>query len=92
MTAPRVLSVGQCLPDHARISRTFHNAFGVEVVPASSTAAALDLIQRERFALVLVNRIFDADGSSGLEFIRQLKADQTLGQVQTLLVSDYPEA
>ena len=47
-----------------------------------------------KFDLVLVNRVLDLDGSSGLELIQTLKEDpdQPLKATPVMLVSDYPEA
>jgi CheY-like chemotaxis protein len=92
MTAKRVLSVGQCAADHSYISRTFQQAFAAEVVGVDTNVEALDKLRREAFALVLVNRVFDADGSSGLEFIKQVKSDEALTQTPVMLVSNYQEA
>jgi CheY-like chemotaxis protein len=91
MSARRVLSVGQCLADHTAISWTVRQHFDAEVVPADTAAEALDRGRRETFALVLVNRILDADGSSGLDVIEQLKADEALRPIPVMLVSNYPE-
>jgi CheY-like chemotaxis protein len=88
----RVLSVGQCCADHSGITRTLRGAFGVEVLAADSARQALEQLRHETFALVLVNRIFDADGSSGLELIRAVKADEQLRTVPVMLVSNYEDA
>ena len=53
---------------------------------------ALEQLRQETFALVLVNRVFDADGSSGLDLIRALKAEEPLRDVPVMLVSNYEEA
>ena len=66
MSAKRVLSVGQCSADHSRISRTFEQSFGAEVVGVDTTLEALAKLRAEPFDLVLVNRVCDADGSPGL--------------------------
>jgi CheY-like chemotaxis protein len=92
MTAKRVLSVGQCGADHYGISLTFRQAFGAEVEAASTEAEALRLLRQEPFALVLVNRVFDADGDSGVDLIRRVKADETLRTAPMLLVSNYADA
>jgi two-component system, chemotaxis family, chemotaxis protein CheY len=92
MTAKRVLSVGQCGADHYGISLTFRQAFGAEVEAASTEAEALRLLRQETFALVLVNRVFDADGASGVDLIRQVKADEVLRAAPMLLVSNYADA
>jgi CheY-like chemotaxis protein len=92
MPAKRILSVGQCAADHGSISRTFQRAFDAEVVGVDTNVEALDKLHREAFALVLVNRVFDADGASGLDFIKLVKNDETLTQTPVMLVSNYAEA
>jgi CheY-like chemotaxis protein len=92
MSAKRVLSVGQCAADHWGISRTLEGAFPVEVVSADTSAEAMDKLRQDKFALVLINRIFDADGASGLDLIRKLKADPQVAGVPVLLVSNYADA
>jgi CheY-like chemotaxis protein len=52
----------------------------------------VEKLRQGTFALVLVNRVFDADGSSGLELIRTLKADEALKAVPVMLVSNYDDA
>ncbi len=91
MAGKRVLSVGQCFADHSGISRTLKSAFGAEVVGAHSADEALSLLRQGPFALVLVNRLFDADGSSGLELVRQLAAERP-HNVPVMLVSNYADA
>jgi two-component system chemotaxis response regulator CheY len=92
MATRRVLSVGQCGADHGSISRTLQRAFGAEVVAAHSPAEALRRLRAESFDLVLVNRVLDADGSSGLDLIRAVRADEGLGGVPVMLVSNYEDA
>jgi two-component system chemotaxis response regulator CheY len=88
----RILSIGQCFADHGSISRTFAQHFQAQVVPADSVDEALERLRTEKFDLVLVNRILDADHSSGLEIIRQIKADPKLAEAPTMLVSNYDDA
>src|SRR5437868_3100678 len=92
MSGKRVLSVGQCGADHSRISRTFQQAFGAEVVGVDTSLEALEKLRAEPFDLVLVNRVYDADGSPGLELIRQVKGDEALKQTPMMLVSNYDDA
>ena len=91
MTAKRVLSVGQCGADHGAISWALR-ALGAEVTPAATQAEALERLRNESFDLVLVNRVFDADGDSGLELIRRLKADEARRATPAMLVSNYADA
>jgi CheY-like chemotaxis protein len=91
MSTRKTLSVGQCLADHGRIADALHANFGVEVVPADTAAEALQRLREEAFALVLVNRVFDRDGDSGLDFIRQVHLDEQLRKVPIMLVSNYED-
>ncbi len=90
--AKRILSVGQCFADHSSISRILRSTFGAEVVASDSAPQALEQLRQEKFALVLVNRILDADGSSGLELIRAIRADEQLRDIPVMLVSNYEDA
>ena len=62
MTTKKILSVGQCMADSSSIERTFSRAFGAEVISAHYAKDALSLLRSGGYNLVLVNRIFDADG------------------------------
>lgn len=86
----RVLSVGQCIPDGTAIAALLGEHFNVDVVTASTAAEAELLIEQGPFDLVLVNRVFDADGGSGTELIRKLKAGENRA-VPLMLVTNYPE-
>lgn len=87
----RVLDVGNCDLDHGNIQRFLTSRFAVEVVRARRRDEALALLRQQPFALVLVNRLLDEDGSEGLEVIRQIKADPALAAVPCMLISNYPE-
>ena len=91
MAAKRVLSVGQCFADHRAIARTLEKHFAAEVVAADGAGEALAHLRQEAFDLVLVNRILDRDGSQGLEFIKQITADESLKRVPVMLVSNYED-
>lgn len=88
----RVLSVGNCAFDHGNLSRMIEQHFGAEVVPVAKAEDALRLLRSGPFDLVLVNRVLDADGSSGHEVIRRIKSEPDLGQVPIMLISNYADA
>ena len=92
MASKRVLSVGQCFADHSSLSRILKQHFDAVVVPADGAAEALGLLEQQTFELVLVNRVFDANGGSGVEFIRQLTQRQPQVIVPVMLVSNYEDA
>jgi two-component system, chemotaxis family, chemotaxis protein CheY len=92
MDHPRILSVGQCAPDHGKISRALRRSLGAEVRGADTFDEALRSLRSESFDLVLVNRITDADFARGIDLVRALKADPDLAALPVMLVSDLPEA
>ncbi len=85
----RVLSIGQCAMDHGLITQAINENFGAEVIGADTAGEALSRLEHERFDLVLVNRILDIDGSSGLDLIQQIRAE--LPDAPVMLVSNYEE-
>jgi CheY-like chemotaxis protein len=91
-TKPKVLNVGHCGFDHGNIGRVLEEEFGVEVDGASTADAALRAVRDGEFDLVLVNRVFDANGESGLDLIKRLQAHEETRATPVMLVSNYPEA
>ena len=87
MTAKRVLNIGQCGTDHHRISNCLQKQFGAEVTRAATEDEAVELLRAGSYDLVLVNRILDADGSSGLEVIGRICTSTNPPPV--MLVSDF---
>jgi CheY-like chemotaxis protein len=92
MGKKRVLNVGQCAADNWSIARTLTTHFEADVVPAATAREALDRLRQEKFDLVLVNRLFDADGGSGIEFVKQAKGDDKLRETPVMLVSNHADA
>ena len=88
----KVLSVGQCGFDHAAIARLLTQKFDLEVESAARATDALQSLREGDFSLVCVNRIFDADGSEGLDLLREIKADPELAGLPVMLVSNFSEA
>ncbi len=92
MGRPRVLSVGQCAYDHASISNVLARSFDAEVVAASTHDEAIEALDAGHFDLVLVNRVGDEDGASGIDLIRALKARPESSSLPIMLVSNYATA
>jgi two-component system chemotaxis response regulator CheY len=90
----RVLNVGQCGFDHSSIARYLTDRFGASVERPDSLDEVHQALRSSSFDLVLVNRVLDLDGSSGLELIETLKNDpeESLKDTPVMLVSDYDEA
>lgn len=87
-----VLSVGQCSFDHGNITRVLAGAFEATVDNADTADQALTTVRDGSYSLVLVNRIFDGDGSEGLEFIRRLQNDDAIRDTPVMLVSNHDDA
>jgi CheY-like chemotaxis protein len=92
MSSRKILSVGQCMADHGQIAHLLHSTFGAEVVSRDTARESLELLRQEPFDLVLVNRVFDFDGDSGIDFIRQMNANEQLRKIPVMLVSNYEDA
>ncbi len=91
MTQPfRVLDVGQCGFDHSAIADFVHKKTGAIVEQADSAIQAVEILARQSYDLVLINRILDGDGSLGTDLIIQLKAKPNCPPL--MLVSNYPDA
>jgi len=88
----RVLNVGHCGYDQRNIRRMIRKHFDAEVVRAATADDALAALGEERFDLILVNRILPGEPSSGIEWIRQVKADAETADTPMMLVSNYPDA
>lgn len=89
---PKVLNVGQCAFDHGNISRVLSEEFNAEVEGVAGSDEAFAAVKGGGFDLVLVNRVFDADGASGLELIKRLQADDDTRATPVMLVSNYEDA
>jgi two-component system chemotaxis response regulator CheY len=92
MAGTKILSVGQCGYDHGKIRGSLNRSFGAETVAAATASDAFRSLARDRFDLVLVNRIGDGDGEPGVDFIRALKADPAYSSIPVMLVSNYASA
>jgi CheY-like chemotaxis protein len=87
----RVLDVGNCVPDHAAIRRLLETKFHADVAQTDGPRDTLELLGREAFDLVLVNRKLDMDYSDGLDIIKQIKADPQLAPLPCMLITNYPD-
>ncbi len=87
----RVLSVGQCVPDHTTLTSFLRGNFAAEVVRVDLADEALATLRQGGFDLVLINRKLDADYSDGLEILRTIKADAQLAALPVMMVTNYQE-
>jgi len=91
MASTKVLSIGQCRPDSAAIQYYLQSTFGSVVITADTADAAMRLLQDQRFDLVLINRILDADYSSGMDILKSIRLNEAWDTLPVMLVSNYPE-
>jgi CheY-like chemotaxis protein len=87
----RIVSVGQCGPDHATISSFLRSMFDCEVVSTDGLADTIRELKSSPVHLVLINRKLDADYSDGIEILRAIKSDAEIAHAPVMLVTNYPE-
>lgn len=85
----RVLDIGNCGPDHHSLTMMVSNNFGATVDQAHQADDALALLAQNQYALVVVNRLLDRDGSSGMDVITQVQ--EAHSDLPVMLVTNYEE-
>lgn len=83
----RVLIVGNCDFDDSRLVPLIKEEFEVEVINVKTTSEAENLIDKEQFALIMVNRVGDIDGRMGTELVSYVK-----GRAPIMLITDLEDA
>lgn len=86
----RVLDVGNCGFDHSAIARYVQREFGAQADAAHDADEALRKAKTGQYAVVLVNRVFDA-GGSGLELIQSLKSDPETQSLPVMMITNYAD-
>ena len=92
MPSRQILSIGQCAADHFRIAQTFKEHFAANVVGADNDVEAQQILEQGKFDLILVNRVLDATGASGLKLVNALKKAPASQAIPIMLVSNHDEA
>jgi len=88
----RIVDVGSCGYDHGMLQRYFSSTFGSSIEQANHWQDLSCLREKGPIDLVLVNRLLDADGSSGLEIVSRIVADGRFAGTITMLVSNHESA
>ncbi|HQR08647.1 MAG TPA: response regulator [Gemmatales bacterium] len=86
--AKRVLSIGNCDYDHSTLSTALRKNFDVEMHAAATAQEARQAVTTGEFDLIMLNRLFDMTGESGIDLIKKLKATV---KAPMMLISNYPE-
>ena len=90
-----VISVGQCGYDNSRIRTLIRSIDStVEIKETDSHQETMEVLASlGEAALVLVNRVFDMDGASGMDLISQLKSKESeFAAIPVMLVSNYEKS
>ena len=90
-----VITVGQCGYDNSRIRSLIRSIDStVEIKETDSHQETMEVLASlGEAALVLVNRVFDMDGSSGMDLISQLKSKESeFAAIPVMLVSNYEKS
>ncbi len=88
----QVLSVGQCSMDHGKLSRAFREHFQAELTATPDAQSAVKDFASGTYDLVLINREFDEDGDSGLDFIQNHIGLFQKARTPIMLVSNFADA
>jgi CheY-like chemotaxis protein len=86
----KILDVGQCGFDGSRMAALWRAKLDATVDRVASSKDAAQRLKKGGYDVVLVNRVLDADGSSGLDVIADLLNAKT--SVPVMLVSDLTDA
>lgn len=84
----KILSIGQCGFDNAQLS-TFCKKLNADYIPCDDSETAFKLLEKEKYSLVFVNRVFDLNGGCGLSFIKEFKSKYPIQKA--LLISNYKD-
>lgn len=66
--------------------------FDVTVQSAESHDEAIRMAAKSTYNLVLLNRIYDATGTEGMDTLRALKSDEATRETPVMLVSNFQES
>jgi CheY-like chemotaxis protein len=86
-----VVDCGNCGPDFHSIRQFVTSHFDAVVVQSHNAAETLKLLRERDVALVTVNRKLDRDYSDGMDVVKMIKADQEVGEIPVMLVTNYEE-
>lgn len=88
----KVLCLGNCAADTYAITNLIENHYDAQVIPVDTFDEALLRLSAGPVDLIMVNRVLNANGASGLTFIRQLKEDDRYKEVPVMLISNFADA
>jgi DNA-binding NtrC family response regulator len=87
--APEVLVAGNCGPDTWALQGLLKELGAGEVHVAESSEEVEQLVGKQAFKLVLLNRVFDSTGELALDILPKLTAEQ---RSRCMLISNFEDA
>ena len=87
----RILDIGQCNHDHGLLSR-LADSVGAQISRANTQSEAVEKLKQEKFDLIWVNRMLDADNTFGVDTIKAIKSNQDLASIPVMLISNFSQA
>ena len=85
-----ILSVGNCSFDHGQLQQLISTVAPDATLLAADTADAALAALDDKCQLVLVNRVFDRTGESGLSLIERIAGEHP--NLPVMLISNYADA
>jgi DNA-binding response OmpR family regulator len=87
----RVLLSGNCNFDHPRISALMTNNFACQITRSKTNAEAISFLEKEKFDLVIVNRIGEFDRLEGMAIILHIQKNENLKKTPVMMITNLPE-
>ncbi|MBR9705217.1 hypothetical protein GOV12_07430 [Candidatus Pacearchaeota archaeon] len=85
----KVLVVGNCNFDGPRICKFIDSNFSAKSCEAKSIKISKDMIKKDKYDLILVNRVCVGDGNMGLELVDYIKNENM--DIPTMIITNYKD-
>lgn len=86
-----LVDCGNCGPDFHSIRQMVTSNFDATVLQTHGAEDTLELLRSRDVDLITVNRKLDRDYTDGLDVVKLIRADDEVGSVPIMLVTNYPE-
>lgn len=86
-----VLDVGNCSFDHQNLQRVLSEHWKVELKRTTTLNEAIRELDSCSYDLVVVNRILEGDGASGMDLVKHVVQNPTSKGLPIVLLTNYPE-
>jgi len=86
-----VLDVGNCGFDHQNLQRVLSEHWEVELKRTTTLNEAIRELDSCSYDLVVVNRILEGDGASGMDLVKHVVQNPTPKGLPIVLLTNYPE-